>query len=283
MSRPTSPTYRTRNWPAYNEALMRRGSLTIWFDPKMSWEAAPKGQRGRQQSYSDTTIQTCLTMKVLFGMALRQTTGFVESLLRLVGSNWAVPDFSTLNRRQKSLAVNIPYRGSKGPLHLLIDSTGIKFEGEGEQNARKHGGPKRRVWCKIHLGIDRKRWRSAPSRSPGATSAMPRCCPICSARYQWTKRSAEPPQTAPTILESVTTRPPIVAPTQSSHRARMPSRRRPSPPARSHETRRCGHLNTSAGRSGDDGADTTGSPPKPRRGKDALFETAGPTPEREVF
>ncbi len=93
-------------------------------------------------------------MKVLFGMALRQTTGFVESLLRLVGLDWTVPDFSTLSRRQKTLAVNIPYRGSKGPLHLLIDSTGIKVEGEGEWHARKHGGPKRRVWRKIHLGID---------------------------------------------------------------------------------------------------------------------------------
>ena len=93
-------------------------------------------------------------MKVLFGMALRQTTGFVESLLRLIGLDWTVPDFSTLSRRQKTLAVNIPYRGSKGPLHLLIDSTGIKVEGEGEWHARKHGGPKRRVWRKIHLGID---------------------------------------------------------------------------------------------------------------------------------
>ena len=65
-----------------------------------------------------------------------------------------MPDFSTLSRRQKTLAVNIPYRGSKGPLHLLIDSTGIKVEGEGEWHARKHGGPKRRVWRKIHLGID---------------------------------------------------------------------------------------------------------------------------------
>ena len=114
MSRPTPPTYRTRNWPAYNDALKRRGSLTIWFDPEMSWDAAPTGRRGRQQTYSDAAIQTCLSMKVLFGMALRQTTGFVESLLRLVGLDWSVPDFSTLSRRQKTLAVNIPYRGSKG-------------------------------------------------------------------------------------------------------------------------------------------------------------------------
>ena len=69
-------------------------------------------------------------------MALRQTTGFVESLLRLVvrtvGLDCEVPDFSTLSRHQKTLAVNIPRRGSQGPRHLLIDSTGIKVEGEAE-------------------------------------------------------------------------------------------------------------------------------------------------------
>ena len=154
MSRPTPSTYKIKNWRAYNEALKRRGSLTIWFDPETLWEAKPTGKRGRQPVYSDAAIQTCLTMKVLFGMALRQTTGFVESLLQLTGLGWSVPDFSTLSRRQKFLAVTIPYRGSKGPLHLLIDSTGIKVEGEGEWNARKHGGPKRRVWRKVHLGID---------------------------------------------------------------------------------------------------------------------------------
>ena len=73
------------------EALKRRGSLTIWLDPEMSWEAAPMGKRGRQQTYSDAAIQTCLSMKVLFGMALWQTTGFIESLLRLVGLGWSVP------------------------------------------------------------------------------------------------------------------------------------------------------------------------------------------------
>ena len=105
MSKPTPPTYKTRNWPAYNKALKRRGSLSIWFDPGMIWAAAPTGRRGRQRDYGDAAIQTCLTMsegvpetirgivsaRTLFGMALRQTTGFVESLLRLVGLDWAVP------------------------------------------------------------------------------------------------------------------------------------------------------------------------------------------------
>ena len=154
MSSWTPTTYKTRNWAEYNLSLKRRGSLLIWFDPEMDWEATSSGRRGRQQTYSAAAIQACLTLKVLFGLPLRQTTGFVESLFKLVGLNWSVPDFSTLCRRQKTLSVAIPYKGSAGPLHLLVDSTGIKAEGEGEWNARKHGGSKRRLWRKIHIGID---------------------------------------------------------------------------------------------------------------------------------
>jgi len=154
MSSWTPTTYKTKNWSNYNLSLKRRGSLSVWFDAGMDWEAKPSGRRGRQQAYSDAAIQACLTIKVLFGLPLRQTAGFVESLLELIGLDWAVPDFSTLCRRQKTLSIAIPFRGSSGPLHLLIDSTGIKAEGEGEWNARKHGGPKRRLWRKIHIGID---------------------------------------------------------------------------------------------------------------------------------
>lgn len=73
-------------------------------------------------------FRTCLTMRVVFGVALRQTTGFVESPLRMVGLDWTGTDFSTLSRRQKTLAVNMHFRGSKGPFHLLVDSIGIKGE-----------------------------------------------------------------------------------------------------------------------------------------------------------
>ncbi len=83
-------------------------------------------------------------------MPPRQTTRVVQSLLRLTGLNWVAPDFSTLCRRQKTLNVSLHYRGSKGPLNLLIDSARIK----GEWNTRKHGGSKRRIWRKIHIGID---------------------------------------------------------------------------------------------------------------------------------
>ena len=169
--------YRTRNWAEYNLSLKQRGSLSIWFDPQMAWEAEASGLRGRQQTYSDAAIQACLTLKVLFSLPLRQTTGFVESLLRLVGLDWAVPDFSTLCRRQRTLTVALPYRGSAGPLHLLIDRTGIKAEGEGEWNARKHGGSKRRLWRKIHIGIDEQtleiRAIEATSSSIGDAPVLP--------------------------------------------------------------------------------------------------------------
>ncbi len=154
MSKPALTRYRTLNWSAYNAALCERGSLTVWFDPLTPWHAALSGKRGGQPVYSDAAIQACLTVKVLFGLPLRQTTGFVASLLRLAGLGWPVPDFSTLCRRQKTLAVQLPYRGSGGSLNLLIDSTGIKARGEGEWHARKHGGVRRRIWRKVHLAVD---------------------------------------------------------------------------------------------------------------------------------
>ena len=85
------------------------------------------GKRGRQREFSDAAIQVCLTMKVLSGLPLRQTAGFVESLLRLAGLNWKVPDFSTLCRRQKTLNVAIPYRGGAGPLYLLLIALGVQL------------------------------------------------------------------------------------------------------------------------------------------------------------
>ena len=78
-------------------------------------------------------------MMVLFGLALRQTTGFVESLLHLISPDWEFPDFSTLSRRQKTLKVNIPYRGSAGPLHLSIDIEPVSATGSSEP-ARRHQG-----------------------------------------------------------------------------------------------------------------------------------------------
>jgi hypothetical protein len=75
MSRPTPPSYKVRNWSAYNEALKCRGSLTIWFDPAMTWEAAPTGRCDRQRDYGDAATQTCLTTKVRFGTPITEAAG----------------------------------------------------------------------------------------------------------------------------------------------------------------------------------------------------------------
>lgn len=116
--------YKTTNWASYNASLKARGSLTVWLDKDLQWYAPATGKRGRQPIFSDATIQFCLSIKSLLGLPLRQSLGMVESLLRLAG------------------------------LDLLVDSTGIKFLGEGECKRNKHGADYRRQWRKVHLAID---------------------------------------------------------------------------------------------------------------------------------
>ena len=87
--------YRTTNWKAYNAALKARGDLSIWLDKDMQWLAPASGKRGRNQTFSDASIQFCLTIKCLFGLPLRQTLGLVQSLLKMAGLPWAAPDYST--------------------------------------------------------------------------------------------------------------------------------------------------------------------------------------------
>ncbi len=168
MSKPSPARYRTTNWPEYNKALRRRGSRLVWLDREMEWFAPASGRPGRPQTFLDAAIQFGLSLKVLFGLALRQTIGMVESLLKMAGLDWPVPDTSTLCRRQGTVTIQIPYRRSDGPLNLLVDSTGVKIRG-GEQGpgpqcghaspanewqVRRHGLGRRRQWRKVHLAMD---------------------------------------------------------------------------------------------------------------------------------
>ena len=126
----------------------------VWLDPELQWQDVPSGRTGRPAVFSDAAIQFCLTLKCMFGLGLRQATGLAESLLKLAQLDWNVPDYSTLSRRQKTLSVAITARPSRGGLHLLVDSTGVKILGEGEWKIRKHGADYRRQWRKVHLGVD---------------------------------------------------------------------------------------------------------------------------------
>ncbi|AMW80407.1 transposase [Acinetobacter sp. TGL-Y2] len=156
MNKPTPKLYRTTNWSSYNRALINRGNISIWFDPNTQWYAQPKAKHGRNHTYSDTAIQCCLMIKSLFRLSLRMVTGFVQSLIRLCGLDWIAPDYSTICRRQKHIDIAISYQKSSDGLHLLVDSTGLKFLGEGEWKRKKHQPEYRRQWRKLHIGIDAK-------------------------------------------------------------------------------------------------------------------------------
>lgn len=154
MTKPPPARYRTANRSEYNAAFTKRGSLLVWLDKDMTWLAPHEGRPGRPPIFSDAAIQFCLSIKVLFRLPLRQAAGMAASLVRLAGLDWPVLDYSTLCRRQKTLAVQIPYHRALGPVTLLVDSTGIKFLGDGVWQARKHGVQGRRQWRRVHLAMD---------------------------------------------------------------------------------------------------------------------------------
>ncbi len=96
----------------------------------------PTGTSGRQPVYSDKAIQTCLMVQCSSAGRLDGRPASMRACPGwLIGLEWGVPDVSILCRQRRTLRVNSPYRGSQGLLHFLIDSTGIKVEGEGEWNA----------------------------------------------------------------------------------------------------------------------------------------------------
>jgi hypothetical protein len=146
---------RVTNWAEYDAGLRARGSLTVWFTPEAvaAWLAAPRLSRGGQPSYSDLAIATALTLRAVFRLALRQTEGLIGSVLQLLDLDLPVPDHSTLSRRAETLEVPRPKAGST-PVHLLVDSTGLKFCGPGEWLMEKHGTKRRRSWKKLHLATD---------------------------------------------------------------------------------------------------------------------------------
>ena len=150
--------YRITNWAAYNESLRQRGDVTVWLSSEVEalWRAERRKTRGGQPTYSDLAITVCLTLGLVYKQPLRQTEGFVCSLVKLMGVDICVPDFSTFSRRRSGLDLPLKSRAdTDGPIHLVVDSTGLKGfdEGEGLQNKHKTTA-KRKSWRKLHLGLD---------------------------------------------------------------------------------------------------------------------------------
>ena len=144
--------YRIRNWPRYEAGLRRRGDLPVWFsdDAIKSWRAPTSGKPGGQRIYANIAIEAALTIRMVFHLPLRLTEGFLRSLADMLGVEIPIPDHTTLSRRLKTLG-EIPFRAvaSNRPIHLLIDSTGLRIH---VGNLRKP--PKNRAWRKLHLAVD---------------------------------------------------------------------------------------------------------------------------------
>ena len=150
--------YKVCNWPEYDRALQQRGSLTLWVTPEAlaAWHPPRTGQRGRPRSYSDVAIETGHLLRLAFGRPWRQTEGLLRSLTTLLGLSIGAPDHTTFSRRSPglTLATALARAQASGPVHVVIDATGLKVYGAGEWRVEQHGRRGKRTWRKLHLAVD---------------------------------------------------------------------------------------------------------------------------------
>jgi hypothetical protein len=146
-------SFKVRNWPAYEAGLRRRGSLTLWVEDAAleCWQTIGRSGQAR---YTNAAIQTCLMLRAAFKLALRQIEGLMTSVLSLMGLTILAPDHTTVSRRTVTLPVIQATSVPHGPLHVLIDSTGLQVYGAGQWLEAKHGAKSRRTWRKLHLAVD---------------------------------------------------------------------------------------------------------------------------------
>lgn len=148
--------YKITNWSEYNKGLKNRGNITVWISEEAikAWEYQGKRERGGKVDYSDLAIETCLIIKQVMHLKLRQTEGFVESLFAILKVIKSVPDYSTLCRRAGKLKIDLKVVKQGDNITIIVDSTGLKVYGEGEWKVRKFGWGKHRTWRKLHIGIN---------------------------------------------------------------------------------------------------------------------------------
>ena len=163
--------YRVTNWREYERGLRGRGDISVWFsdEAREAWTPPNNGRRGGQprysnlvpwifdyytklgfspahkihkihalrRVYSNLAIVTAKTLRMVFHLPLRQSEGFLDSLLRLMELDLKAPDHTTLSRRNKDVDVPCPTRAHDGALHLIVDSKGLKISGAGEWHAHR--------------------------------------------------------------------------------------------------------------------------------------------------
>ena len=114
--------YQVTNWREYDRGLVRRGDIRFWIDDEAidAWVAPYRTTPGGQRKFSNFAIETTLTLGSVFGLPLRQTEGFVRSLMELMGWDLPVPDHTTLARRRRTVEVDMHAPGRKAPVDLVL-------------------------------------------------------------------------------------------------------------------------------------------------------------------
>ncbi len=150
------PRYRVTRWREYDAAPRRRVSLTVCFthDAIAAWRAEPRTTSAGQPYHSALAITTAPTLRAVFHLALRQTEGLIGSVIGLLGLALTVPDRSTMCRRSKTLVLPLLRRSETGPLHLLVDDTGLRLGGAGEWPIEEHDTSRQRCCRELHIGVE---------------------------------------------------------------------------------------------------------------------------------
>lgn len=123
---------------------MRRGDITLWLDEEAieSWQHANvEVRRGRPFIYSDTAIECLLTLRELFRLPYRQTEGLGRALVQLMNVDVPIPSFTLLAKRATKLQIALDIEHLRGPIDVVVDSTGLKLVGEGEWRSAAYQTP----------------------------------------------------------------------------------------------------------------------------------------------
>jgi hypothetical protein len=151
--------FKGRNWPEYNESLVKRGEMYLTFDFLENWdkdlEQLNRGKLGRKYAYPWSFIELLMLIHIIFHLPYRQLEGFVRKLSELVPRIKAT-DYSNIWRRGTKLKLSLSDTiiSSNEPVVIAVDSTGIKVTNRGEWMREKWRVY--RGWIKVHLAVDVK-------------------------------------------------------------------------------------------------------------------------------
>ena len=165
-------TYRVGNWREYERALVQRGDVTLWLSAAATdaWRPSPSGRPGGQKRFSDVAIETALILRLVFGLPLRQTEGFVRSVLALMGADLDAPDHTTLSRRSQQLAVMLRRIPATDPVRLEFVVRPPLGAGPSPGSGRPNGH------CSVRHGPPCGRRRRSTACGPSTTrGCVPRC------------------------------------------------------------------------------------------------------------